>query len=254
MSKNYYEVLGIEKNASKEEIKKAFYRKAKIYHPDVNPSCTAADVFRLIEEAYQTLYDDGKRRDYDLQQMQQQTRQTPDTDGGRTNNQTGNPQYGNHAGGSGYAGGTSRSYSNTYSDSYSHMRPNGFDDSPYRSGPNPRPVYRSAQNVQSPPRKRSSAARILRNILLSPIYFIVVLMEKIVIILGGLLMIAGVGLFGLGIVMGIVKFYQNASLNPDIFSWFLISVGGILIFLLPTIVIRGISAAKNYLHDVFYDE
>lgn len=260
MSKNYYEILGIEKSASKEEIKKAFYRKAKIYHPDVNPSSTAADVFRLVEEAYQTLYDDDKRRNYDAKQTWPTQQQAQNPSSCRTDYQTGNQPYRNNASESGYPGGTSSNESNTYSGSYSNVYSNGYADRyadpspPYRSSSNPRPVYRSAQDVQTPPRKRNKAVRILRNILLSPIYLIVVLMEKIVIILGGILMIAGVVLFGLGIVMGIIKLYQNAPMNPDIFSWLLISIGGILIFLLPTIIIRGISAAKNYLHDVFYDE
>lgn len=246
MSKNYYEILGIEKNASKEEIKRAFYRKAKIYHPDVNTSSNAADVFLLIEEAYQTLYDEDKRREYDRQSQ----RQAQNTDSRVPDGPSGEQRYGNSAGAAAPNDSTpGRSQSERpygYGGRYSAPTP------PYRSAPNYGSAPRGAP--AAPPRRHRKGTKILRNLLLSPIYFIVVVMEKIVVFLGGILMIAGVGLFGLGIVMGVVRFCQNAPLNPDIYSWFLIALGGILIFLLPTIVIRGISAARSYLHDVFYDE
>jgi molecular chaperone DnaJ len=63
--KDYYDVLGISKNASKEEIKKAYRKLALKYHPDKNPDKDAAEKFKEISEAYAVLYDDEKRKLYD---------------------------------------------------------------------------------------------------------------------------------------------------------------------------------------------
>ncbi|WP_042146006.1 molecular chaperone DnaJ [Paucisalibacillus sp. EB02] len=66
MSKrDYYEVLGLEKNASKEEIKKAYRKLARKYHPDVNKEPDAADKFKEAKEAYETLSNEQKRAQYD---------------------------------------------------------------------------------------------------------------------------------------------------------------------------------------------
>lgn len=63
MPKNYYESLGVEKNASKEEIKKAFHKQAHKYHPDKNKGDDKK--FKEVNEAYQVLSDDQKRSHYD---------------------------------------------------------------------------------------------------------------------------------------------------------------------------------------------
>ncbi len=63
MSKNYYEILGIQKDASKDEIKKAFRKQAHKYHPDKKDGDEAK--FKEANEAYQTLSDDQKRAQYD---------------------------------------------------------------------------------------------------------------------------------------------------------------------------------------------
>lgn len=63
--KNYYEMLGVSRNASKEEIKKAYRRLAKEWHPDVNSSPEAHERFRDINEAYHILSDEQKRAEYD---------------------------------------------------------------------------------------------------------------------------------------------------------------------------------------------
>ena len=61
-----YEVLGIEKNATDEEIKKAYRRKAKQYHPDVNPGdATAEAKFKEVNDAYSILSDPDKKARYD---------------------------------------------------------------------------------------------------------------------------------------------------------------------------------------------
>ena len=65
--KNYYDVLGVPKNASPQEIKSAYYEKAKIYHPDITRSTGANDDkrFQEISEAYEVLGDSNKKAAYD---------------------------------------------------------------------------------------------------------------------------------------------------------------------------------------------
>ncbi len=63
--KDYYEVLGVSKNASDEEIKRAFRRLAKQYHPDINKEPGAEEKFKEIGEAYAVLSDPQKRSQYD---------------------------------------------------------------------------------------------------------------------------------------------------------------------------------------------
>ncbi|MBU0532861.1 molecular chaperone DnaJ [Candidatus Micrarchaeota archaeon] len=65
MTKDYYEILGIQKNASKDEIKKAYRKLALKYHPDRNSEPDAAEKFKEISEAYAVLSDDKKRVQYD---------------------------------------------------------------------------------------------------------------------------------------------------------------------------------------------
>ncbi len=63
--RDYYEILGLQKGASKEEIKKAFRKLARQYHPDVNKEDGAEEKFKEIQEAYAVLSDDDKKARYD---------------------------------------------------------------------------------------------------------------------------------------------------------------------------------------------
>ena len=63
--KDYYDILGVSKDASKADIKKAYRKLALKNHPDKNPSKDAEEKFKEISEAYAVLYDDEKRKLYD---------------------------------------------------------------------------------------------------------------------------------------------------------------------------------------------
>jgi molecular chaperone DnaJ len=66
MSKNYYDILGVSKGSTQEEIKKAYRKLAVQYHPDKNPdNKEAEEKFKEANEAYEVLSDDIKRKNYD---------------------------------------------------------------------------------------------------------------------------------------------------------------------------------------------
>ncbi|HZG14660.1 MAG TPA: molecular chaperone DnaJ [Candidatus Bathyarchaeia archaeon] len=65
MKRDYYEVLGVGKDASADEIKKAYRKLARQYHPDVNKEADAEEKFKEVKEAYDVLSDDQKKAHYD---------------------------------------------------------------------------------------------------------------------------------------------------------------------------------------------
>ena len=66
--KDYYQILGVPKNAAQKDLKSAYRKLAKKWHPDANPGNQkeAEDKFKDIQEAYEVLGDSDKRRKYDM--------------------------------------------------------------------------------------------------------------------------------------------------------------------------------------------
>jgi DnaJ-class molecular chaperone len=98
--KDYYKVLGVSKNASADDIKKAFRKLARRYHPDVNPGDKKSEEkFKEINEAYEVLSDSDKRRKYDtLGPNWQDQFGFPSGAGRRTSNFRGSPMDYNSTG------------------------------------------------------------------------------------------------------------------------------------------------------------
>ncbi|MBR5899835.1 MAG: molecular chaperone DnaJ [Clostridia bacterium] len=89
MAKNYYETLGVSKNATQDEIKSAYRKLVKQYHPDLHPGDEAcAEKFKEINEAHEVLSDEKKRKNYDT-----------------FGDANGNPGFGGFGGGAGGFGG-----------------------------------------------------------------------------------------------------------------------------------------------------
>src|SRR5699024_3281078 len=66
MAVDHYETLGVARDASQEDIKRAYRRLARELHPDVNSSAEAVERFKLVTHAYDVLSDPQQRQDYDL--------------------------------------------------------------------------------------------------------------------------------------------------------------------------------------------
>ncbi|MEG2773769.1 MAG: DnaJ domain-containing protein, partial [Lactococcus sp.] len=64
-NQDYYETLGVDKQASADDIKSAYRKLAKKYHPDISKEANAEEKFKEVQEAYAILSDENKRRQYD---------------------------------------------------------------------------------------------------------------------------------------------------------------------------------------------
>ncbi|KAA9332982.1 J domain-containing protein [Hymenobacter busanensis] len=102
--KDYYKVLGVEKNATKDQIKKAYRKLARQYHPDVNPNDAEAErKFKEANEAHEVLSDDEKRKKYD--QLGADWQRYQQAGAGRGGQGGGGFDWSQYAGQSGFGGG-----------------------------------------------------------------------------------------------------------------------------------------------------
>ncbi|MGI6622189.1 MAG: DnaJ domain-containing protein [Clostridiaceae bacterium] len=103
--RDYYEVLGVKKDASQEQIKKAYRKLAKQYHPDANPgNKKAEEKFKEINEAYEVLGDEEKRKKYDRFGSEFNFTNGYDFDPSQFGFGSGNVRYEYRTGGSGTGG------------------------------------------------------------------------------------------------------------------------------------------------------
>ena len=133
MARDYYDILGVQRDASDEELKKAYRKQAKKYHPDLNKGAAAKEAeerFKEVNEAYSVLSDADKRAHYD--RMGHDAYQQASATGG-----AGGPQ-GNPFGGFGGFGG--------FSDIFDQMFGGGFS-SRRQTGPQPGRTIRQAINI-----------------------------------------------------------------------------------------------------------
>jgi curved DNA-binding protein len=96
--KDYYKILGVSEQATDKEIKSAYRKMARKYHPDISKEAHAEDRFKEVGEAYEVLKDDEKRAEYDhLKRYGEQPggefRPPPDWQSARQFNDSGNPQF-----------------------------------------------------------------------------------------------------------------------------------------------------------------
>lgn len=146
--KDYYEILGINKNATDAEIKSAYRKLARKYHPDVNKTKEAEGKFKDINEAYEVLGDKAKRQRYDSlgSNWQGGSEFTPPP-GFENFNFTGNPNFQQFNFGDSDLGGFSDFFSSIFGDMMgASSRRSGFED--FDFNPQPRRSQRqSSENL-----------------------------------------------------------------------------------------------------------
>lgn len=77
---NYYQILGVSPNCTPNEVKRAYWDKAQIYHPDVSKVANATELFQRLNEAQATLSDPIKKEEYDKKLIEQQRKQARQTE------------------------------------------------------------------------------------------------------------------------------------------------------------------------------
>ena len=90
---NYYELLGLKQDATKEEIKKAYRNQAKKWHPDINKDINAPKISKQLNEAKEILLDDTKRKEYDEYLTQVTTNKYNNLKKKKTNNNSYKQEY-----------------------------------------------------------------------------------------------------------------------------------------------------------------
>jgi len=116
---DYYKILEIPRNASLEDIKRAYRYKAKLVHPDVNDSAKAHEVFVVVNEAYETLIDSQKRYIHDMKLNY--------TDAVKTNAEKKKQYYGSSVKNNSYTNTNTNSNSNNF-----HYDWNSFNKRAYK--------------------------------------------------------------------------------------------------------------------------
>ena len=164
--KDYYDILGISRSASQQEIKSAYRKLARKYHPDVNKASDAQAKFKDINEAYEVLGDETKRKRYDqLGSSWQQGADFNVPPGFEGFN------FSNFGGGGASAGGFSDFFSAIFGDMMSGSASQGYSQG-FSSG-NFRDFSQFSQNAQrrsssqSQPKEKDNSLDIIQNVNLS---------------------------------------------------------------------------------------
>jgi len=138
--KDYYEIMGLEKTATDEEIKRAYRKLARKYHPDVSKSEDAEERFKEVGEAYEVLKDKEKRAAYDQLGSQWQAGEsfTPPPDWEQ--------YYQQH--GAGQAGGSYSGFENVSGEDFSDFFSSIFGQGGFRGNPHQKSYQQSTGNVR----------------------------------------------------------------------------------------------------------